>query len=180
MSGKARTPVAGEVPNPLKPPPGCTFNPRCPHAREKCRVESPPLAAFRGRGRRVPRDPRGVDPDPCRGGAARLGHFSFPGPHTARPAWRRCVPRPSAPAPRSRRRGGRRPRTDAGSRTWPLSAMAAGSNTTTSANMPSRRNPRPSSPRLVAGRPVKRRTPSSSGMSLSSRTYLPRKRAKLP
>ena len=48
MSGKARTPVAGEVPNPLDPPPGCTFNPRCPHAREKCRVESPPLAPFEG------------------------------------------------------------------------------------------------------------------------------------
>ena len=48
MSGKARTPVAGEVPNPLNPPPGCTFNPRCPHARDKCRVEVPPLAPFEG------------------------------------------------------------------------------------------------------------------------------------
>jgi peptide/nickel transport system ATP-binding protein len=41
MSGKARTPVAGEVPNPLSPPPGCTFNPRCPHANERCRLERP-------------------------------------------------------------------------------------------------------------------------------------------
>ena len=41
MSGKARTPVAGEVPNPLSPPPGCTFNPRCPHANERCRAERP-------------------------------------------------------------------------------------------------------------------------------------------
>ena len=48
MSGKARTPVAGEVPNPLNPPPGCTFNPRCPHARDKCRVESPALLPFEG------------------------------------------------------------------------------------------------------------------------------------
>jgi peptide/nickel transport system ATP-binding protein len=48
MSGKARTPVAGEVPNPLDPPQGCTFNPRCPHAREKCRVERPPLLPFEG------------------------------------------------------------------------------------------------------------------------------------
>ena len=48
MSGKARTPVAGEVPNPLDPPPGCPFHPRCPHAREKCRVEVPPLAPFEG------------------------------------------------------------------------------------------------------------------------------------
>jgi peptide/nickel transport system ATP-binding protein len=48
MSGKARIPVAGEVPNPLDPPTGCTFNPRCPHAREKCKVEVPPLAEFQG------------------------------------------------------------------------------------------------------------------------------------
>jgi peptide/nickel transport system ATP-binding protein len=41
MSGKARTPVAGEVPNPLAPPPGCAFHPRCPHANERCRVETP-------------------------------------------------------------------------------------------------------------------------------------------
>ena len=41
MSGKARTPVAGEVPNPLSPPTGCTFNPRCPHANERCRAEIP-------------------------------------------------------------------------------------------------------------------------------------------
>ena len=41
MSGKPRTPVAGEVPNPLAPPPGCAFHPRCPHANERCRVETP-------------------------------------------------------------------------------------------------------------------------------------------
>jgi peptide/nickel transport system ATP-binding protein len=41
MSGKARTPVAGEVPNPLDPPAGCTFHPRCPHAWERCRRERP-------------------------------------------------------------------------------------------------------------------------------------------
>jgi peptide/nickel transport system ATP-binding protein len=41
MSGKPRTPVAGEVPNPLAPPPGCAFHPRCPHANERCRLEAP-------------------------------------------------------------------------------------------------------------------------------------------
>jgi peptide/nickel transport system ATP-binding protein len=41
MSGKPRTPVAGEVPNPLAPPSGCAFHPRCPHANERCRVEVP-------------------------------------------------------------------------------------------------------------------------------------------
>jgi peptide/nickel transport system ATP-binding protein len=44
MSGRSRTPVHGEVPNPLQPPPGCTFNPRCPHANERCRIERPAAA----------------------------------------------------------------------------------------------------------------------------------------
>ena len=43
MTGEARTAVAGEVPNPLDPPPGCTFHPRCPHADARCRRESPAL-----------------------------------------------------------------------------------------------------------------------------------------
>jgi peptide/nickel transport system ATP-binding protein len=43
MSGKARTPVAGEVPNPLAPPAGCAFHPRCPHAEARCRGERPLL-----------------------------------------------------------------------------------------------------------------------------------------
>jgi peptide/nickel transport system ATP-binding protein len=43
MSGKSRIAVAGEVPNPLEPPPGCTFHPRCPLATERCRRESPVL-----------------------------------------------------------------------------------------------------------------------------------------
>ena len=45
MTGKPRTPVAGEVPNPLSPPAGCAFHPRCPHANERCRSQRPePLA----------------------------------------------------------------------------------------------------------------------------------------
>jgi peptide/nickel transport system ATP-binding protein len=41
MSGKARTPVGGEVPNPLSPPTGCAFHPRCPHANARCAAERP-------------------------------------------------------------------------------------------------------------------------------------------
>jgi peptide/nickel transport system ATP-binding protein len=41
MTGKPRTPVAGEVPNPLAPPPGCAFHPRCPYANARCRSEIP-------------------------------------------------------------------------------------------------------------------------------------------
>ena len=45
MTGRARTPVAGEVPNPLAPPKGCFFHPRCPHANERCRSERPVAVA---------------------------------------------------------------------------------------------------------------------------------------
>jgi len=48
MSGRQRTPVAGEVPNPLSPPPGCTFHPRCPHANDRCRAETPALTCRDG------------------------------------------------------------------------------------------------------------------------------------
>ncbi len=47
MTGRARTPVAGEVPNPLNPPSGCTFHPRCPHANERCRTEAPVIKLYR-------------------------------------------------------------------------------------------------------------------------------------
>ena len=43
MTGKQRTPVAGEVPNPLDPPTGCAFHPRCPHAFARCKTERPIL-----------------------------------------------------------------------------------------------------------------------------------------
>ena len=48
MSGRARTPVQGEVPNPLNPPSGCSFHPRCPHANARCSAERPELVAFQG------------------------------------------------------------------------------------------------------------------------------------
>ena len=44
------SPVAGEVPNPLNPPTGCTFHPRCPHANERCRKEVPLLKLYRHAG----------------------------------------------------------------------------------------------------------------------------------
>lgn len=43
MSGTARTPVTGEVPNPLSPPSGCAFHPRCPLATAQCRTVAPAL-----------------------------------------------------------------------------------------------------------------------------------------
>ena len=47
-TGRARTPVQGEVPNPLNPPSGCTFNPRCPHANERCKAERPEMIDMAG------------------------------------------------------------------------------------------------------------------------------------
>ena len=46
--GRKRTPVAGEVPNPLNPPSGCTFHPRCPFVRERCKIEAPVTQNFKG------------------------------------------------------------------------------------------------------------------------------------
>jgi peptide/nickel transport system ATP-binding protein len=48
MTGRERLPIAGENPNPISPPPGCHFHPRCPFAFDRCRVEAPafrPVAA---------------------------------------------------------------------------------------------------------------------------------------
>jgi peptide/nickel transport system ATP-binding protein len=43
MSGRQRIPVRGEIPNPIDPPKGCAFNPRCPLAFDLCRKETPEL-----------------------------------------------------------------------------------------------------------------------------------------
>jgi peptide/nickel transport system ATP-binding protein len=41
----AFTPIEGEIPSPLSPPPGCHFAPRCPLARPVCRTDAPELRA---------------------------------------------------------------------------------------------------------------------------------------
>jgi len=43
MSGRQRIPVTGEIPNPINPPDGCSFNPRCLLAFDLCRREAPAL-----------------------------------------------------------------------------------------------------------------------------------------
>jgi len=43
MSGRQRIPVKGEIPNPIDPPKGCAFNPRCPLVFDLCRKETPEL-----------------------------------------------------------------------------------------------------------------------------------------
>lgn len=41
--------ISGEPPNPLAPPAGCAFHPRCPYATPRCSGEVPPLRTVEGR-----------------------------------------------------------------------------------------------------------------------------------
>ncbi len=47
MRERRRELVRGEVPNPITPPSGCAFHPRCPLADERCKREAPQLEAMR-------------------------------------------------------------------------------------------------------------------------------------
>jgi len=38
-----QSPIEGEPPSPVLPPPGCRFHPRCPVASERCRTEEPQM-----------------------------------------------------------------------------------------------------------------------------------------
>jgi oligopeptide/dipeptide ABC transporter ATP-binding protein len=72
--------VVGEVPDPVDPPTGCPFHPRCPHAEDVCRAELPPLVEIRPGHRAAchvaARDHRigaetGTSGGPCRSGDRR-------------------------------------------------------------------------------------------------------------
>jgi oligopeptide/dipeptide ABC transporter ATP-binding protein len=43
---RERLVVSGEPPNPINPPSGCVFHPRCPRATEICREVEPPLVRY--------------------------------------------------------------------------------------------------------------------------------------
>ncbi|WP_436701360.1 ABC transporter ATP-binding protein [Nocardioides sp. BYT-33-1] len=48
--GRPRIEVRGDPPDPLDPPTGCAFHPRCPFAQDICRTERPALTARPGGG----------------------------------------------------------------------------------------------------------------------------------
>lgn len=43
MTERTRVKAAGEIPNPITPPSGCTFHPRCPLADAHCKANIPPM-----------------------------------------------------------------------------------------------------------------------------------------
>ncbi len=47
--GLPETHLGTTYPNPIDPPPGCTFHPRCPKAKEICREQAPPPLIENGR-----------------------------------------------------------------------------------------------------------------------------------
>lgn len=48
MARPLQAPAQAELPNPLQPPTGCSFHPRCPHANARCRSERPALQPLAG------------------------------------------------------------------------------------------------------------------------------------
>jgi oligopeptide/dipeptide ABC transporter ATP-binding protein len=48
LRGRSRSVLEGELPSPLNPPPGCSFNTRCPMAQQRCRQERPVLRGVVG------------------------------------------------------------------------------------------------------------------------------------
>ncbi|MCL5775926.1 ABC transporter ATP-binding protein [Limibaculum sp. FT325] len=46
--GREVEPPKGEIPDPINPPPGCAYHPRCPFANDRCKRERPEMLDFDG------------------------------------------------------------------------------------------------------------------------------------
>ena len=46
---RQRIVLDGEIPSALRPPPGCSFHPRCPHRMDICSQQPPPYIEYQGR-----------------------------------------------------------------------------------------------------------------------------------
>jgi oligopeptide/dipeptide ABC transporter ATP-binding protein len=71
---RTRHVVSGEPPNPIDPPSGCVFHPRCPRATDVCRTVEPPLTQYAGDHVAACHHPRNVSADEL--GAARRSDAS--------------------------------------------------------------------------------------------------------
>jgi oligopeptide/dipeptide ABC transporter ATP-binding protein len=72
VAGGRRLVLAGDVPSPANPPPGCHFHTRCPHAVTACRADRPPLESAEGGSRLVACIRRAEVADAIRGGPETL------------------------------------------------------------------------------------------------------------
>ena len=46
-TARAHMPLQGEVPSPMRPPPGCVFHPRCQYAVDRCKAQPPQARELR-------------------------------------------------------------------------------------------------------------------------------------
>ena len=60
---RKRAIVSGEPPNPIEPPTGCVFHPRCPYSTDVCREIEPPLTRYPDGHLAACHHPRRVTPD---------------------------------------------------------------------------------------------------------------------
>jgi oligopeptide/dipeptide ABC transporter ATP-binding protein len=72
---RERIVVSGEPPNPIDPPSGCVFHPRCPFATDVCRTVEPPLVRYPNGHLAACHHPRNVSPDEI---AAAVRHPASP------------------------------------------------------------------------------------------------------
>jgi hypothetical protein len=85
--------VGGEPPNPIDPPSGCVFHPRCPRASDICRTVEPPLTEYPGGHLAACHHPQNLREAELRGG--RRSDASPLGAGLETPAW---VSEPAASA----------------------------------------------------------------------------------
>jgi oligopeptide/dipeptide ABC transporter ATP-binding protein len=64
---RERIVVSGEPANPIDPPSGCVFHPRCPRATDLCRTVEPPLTRYANSHLAACHHPLGVSPDEIAG-----------------------------------------------------------------------------------------------------------------